>query len=168
MDSSGRHAIYSFPIDHVLTRKGNGIVLVTSNSLRFYFIFNVLEYLIKDACLPIPGKKIYFVNWTFFSKCLSIYAWSVIVMGWKCKNSDLTLFISARSQKTNLLFTYSHFNFGTVFPPIFRQRRTLFIADSYQTVRLYLTQQLLSYKWYTVFTFLQILKYKNPHANLCL
>lgn len=81
MDSSGRHAIYSFPIDHVLTHKSNGIVLVTSNSLRFYFIFNVLEYLMKDACFPILGKNIYFVNWAFFSKCLSIYAWSAIVMG---------------------------------------------------------------------------------------
>ena len=44
MDLSGPHAIYSFPIDHVLTRKDNGIVLVTSDSLRFYFIFNILEY----------------------------------------------------------------------------------------------------------------------------
>lgn len=61
----------------------------------------------KGACLPIVGKKIYFVNWAFFSKCLSIHACSVIVMVEKCKNSDHTLFVSAHSPKTNLLFTYS-------------------------------------------------------------
>lgn len=69
--------------DHVFARKGVVTVLGMSNSLKFYFIFISLKYLdqhlIKETSLPIPRHTMYF--FTGHSSHLSIFAWSIIVIG---------------------------------------------------------------------------------------